>query len=91
MLALRTTTDFKIRRAVRVDIRREKEFIGVVSDGDTVGEFHDGKAVVEDFEGGFLSLPLHDMTHHEYRLPFPLGAKITQGMLGGGGAGELSA
>ena len=91
MLALRTTADLKIRGAVGVDIRRKKEFIGVVPDGDAVRKLHDGKPVVEDFEGGFLPFPFHDMAHYEHRLPFSFRPEIAQGMLRGGCAGELSA
>jgi hypothetical protein len=77
LLALGARTDFKIGGAIRIDIRGKEEFVGVVANCHPVAEFHDGQTVIEDLEGGFLSLPFEYMTHHEHRLALPLGAKVT--------------
>jgi hypothetical protein len=70
-------TDFEIGGSIRIDVRREKQFVGVIPDGHTVAKFHHGQTVIEDLEGGFLSLPFEYMTHHEHRLALPLGEKVT--------------
>jgi hypothetical protein len=91
LLALRTGTDFEIRRSIGIDICGKKQFVWVVPDGDPIRKLHYGEAIVEDFKCGFLPFAVEDMTYDENRLPFPLGAKIAQAMLGRGCAGKLAA
>lgn len=78
MLALCAGTDLEIGRSVRIDVGRKKQFVRIVPDRNSVGEFDDGKTIIKDFECGFLSLSLEDVAHHEDRLTFPLCAKIAQ-------------
>ena len=84
-------TDFEIGGSIRIDVRREKQFVGVIPDGHTVAKFHHGKAIVEDLEGGFLSLAFEHVAHDKHRLSLSLRAKIAQRMLRGAGTSEVAA
>ena len=78
--------DFKIGRSIRIDVGWKEQFVRVVTDRHSVAKFHDGQAVIEDFEGGFLSFPLEHVAHDEDRLTFPLRAEIAQAVLRDAGA-----
>jgi hypothetical protein len=80
LLALVTRSDFEIGGSVRIDVSRQEQFIGVISDCRSIRKFHHGKTIIEDFESGLLSFPLKHVAHHEDRLTLPLGAEIAEGV-----------
>lgn len=91
MLALGTSADLEIGGPIRVNVRGKEQLIGVVTNRSPVGEFDDGKTVIEDFKCGFLPFSIKDVTHNKHRLSLPLDAQIAQGTLRGSRAGELAA
>jgi len=74
-----------------IDVGGKQQFERVITDSHAIGEFHNGKAIVEDFECGFLPLSFKAMAHYEDWLAFPLDTKVTQCALRRCGAGEMSA
>ncbi|HXH85999.1 MAG TPA: hypothetical protein VNI35_04190 [Nitrospira sp.] len=91
MFAMPASADFKVGSSLGIDVGGKQQFEWVIAHRHAIGEFHNGKAIVEDFECGFLALSFQAMAHYEDRLAFPLDTKVTQRVLRRCGAGEVAA
>ena len=91
LFALTAGADFKVGGPLGIDVCGKQQFERVITDSHAIGEFHNGKAIVEDFKCGFLPLSFEAMAHYEDRLAFPLDTKVTQRVLRRCGAGEVPA
>lgn len=78
MFALPAGADFKVGSPLKIDVRGKEQFERIIADGHAIGEFHNGQAIVEDFERGFLPLSFEAMAHDEDRLAFSLDTKVAQ-------------
>ena len=63
---------------MKIDVRGKEQFERIIADGHAIGKFHNGQAIVEDFERGFLPLSFEAMAHDEDRLAFSLDTKVAQ-------------
>ena len=70
MLALGTSADLEIGGPIRVNVRRKEKLIGVVTNRSPVGEFDDGKTVIEQ-----LLYEIGDPSHYLTIIRYEVKAK----------------
>jgi hypothetical protein len=81
LLTLLASTNFKVGGPFLIDMSGQEQFDRVISNDAAVWELDDGQSVIEELEGGFLSLSSHDMPEDEHRLSLTFHTKVSQRMM----------
>lgn len=81
MTAALTMADLEIRDSLVVNLSRQQQLEGIVSEERAIRELDDRKAVIEHFKRRFLSFAVQDMTDDQDGLPLAFGPQVLQGTL----------
>jgi len=91
LLALLTLANFKIGHTLFIDVSRQQQLPGVITQESPVRELDDREADIEEVEGCFLALAFQDMSHDIDRLSLPFRPQIFQRALRRGRTSKASA
>ena len=77
LFALPTGANFEVGSSLVVDMGGQEQLQRIISDRAAVGEFHDGQAVIKNFESSFLPFSGQYMPEYEHRLSLALRAEVS--------------